>query len=173
MTIQVKPCTIADVQTLQAISRETFDDTFRAMNSPESMDAYLETAYALDKLEKELSNADSFFYFVYLNEELAGYLKLNIGEAQSDEIIDNALEVERIYIRRAHQGAGLGKYLIQLSIDFAREKNKTNMWLGVWEKNEKAIRFYQGMGFVLHGAHPFYMGDEKQTDLIMVKSLAN
>lgn len=73
--------------------------------------------------------------------------------------MDDALEVERIYIRRAYQGQGLGKYLIQKSIDIAKEKNKQNMWLGVWEKNESAIRFYKGLGFVLHGAHSFYMGD--------------
>lgn len=170
MTIQLKPCTLSDVHTLQAISMETFDETFRATNKPENLDAYLEKAFTLEKLEKELANPDSFFYFAYTGEELAGYLKVNINAAQSDEIMDDALEVERIYIRRAYQGQGLGKYLIQKSIDIAKEKNKQNMWLGVWEKNESAIRFYKGLGFVLHGAHSFYMGDEEQTDLIMIKS---
>ncbi|KEO81195.1 GNAT family N-acetyltransferase [Tumebacillus flagellatus] len=172
MTIQLKSCTVADVHALQTISMETFDETFRATNDPESLDAYLEKAFTLEKLEKELANPDSFFYFAYVNEELAGYLKVNINGAQSDKVIDDALEIERIYIRSAYQRHGLGKVLIQKSIDIAREKNKQNMWLGVWEKNEKAIRFYKGMGFVLHGAHSFYMGDEEQTDLIMIKSLA-
>lgn len=173
MTIKLKPCTLSDVHILQTISYETYDDTFRAMNTPENMTAYLEKAFTLEKLEKELSNADSLFFFVYINEELAGYLKVNINEAQSDEIIGDALEVERIYIRRAYQEQGLGKFLIQKSIDIAREKNKKNIWLGVWEKNESAIRFYKGMGFVLHGAHSFYMGDEEQTDFTMIKSLAH
>ncbi|PWK16582.1 GNAT family N-acetyltransferase [Tumebacillus permanentifrigoris] len=173
MTIQLKTCTLSDVHTLQAISTETFDETFRATNVPENVDAYLEKAFTLEKLEKELANTDSFFYFAYVNEELAGYLKVNINAAQSDEIIDDALEIERIYIRRAYHGQGLGKYLIQKSIDIAKEKNKQHMWLGVWEKNERAIRFYVGLGFVLHGAHSFYLGNEEQTDLIMIKPLAN
>lgn len=172
MTIQLKSCSLSDVRTLQAISCETFDETFRATNVPENMDAYMKKAFALEKLEKELSNPDSFFFFAYVNEELAGYLKVNINAAQSDEIMDDALEVERIYVRRASQGQGLGKYLMQKSIDIAKEKNKQGVWLGVWEKNEKAIRFYNGMGFVQHGAHSFCLGDEEQTDLIMIKSLA-
>jgi diamine N-acetyltransferase len=173
MTIQLKSCTLSDVHTLQAISYETFDETFRATNVPENVDAYIEKAFALEKLEKELANTDSFFFFAYVNEELAGYIKVNINGAQSDEIIEDALEVERIYIRRAYQGQGLGKYLIQKSTDIAKENNKRNMWLGVWEKNESAIRFYKALGFVLHGAHSFYLGDEEQTDLIMIKSLAD
>jgi diamine N-acetyltransferase len=173
MTIQLKACTLSDVHTLQAISYDTFDETFRATNASENLDAYMEKAFTLEKLEEELANTDSFFFFAYVNEELAGYLKVNINAAQSDEIMDDALEVERIYIRRAYQGQGLGKYLIQKSIDIAKEKNKQNMWLGVWEKNESAIRFYKGQGFVLHGAHSFYLGDEEQRDLIMIKSLAD
>lgn len=173
MTIQLKLCTLSDVHTLQAVSYETFDDTFRAMNTPENMDAYMKKAYALEKLEKELANEDSYFFFVCVNQEVAGYLKVNLDGAQSDEVISDSLEVERIYVRRAYQGQGLGTYLIQKSIDIAKEKNKKNMWLGVWEKNEKAIRFYQAMGFELYGAHSFFMGDEEQTDLTMIKSLDN
>lgn len=138
---QLIQCTLSDIYTLQAISHETYNGTFQEMNTPENMDAYLKKAFSFEKLETELSNADSFFYFVYADEELAGYLKLNINEAQSDVIIDNSLEVERIYIRHTYQGQGLGKYLIHKSIQVAKEKCKKYIWLGVWEKNVRAIRF--------------------------------
>ncbi|QWU15238.1 Ribosomal protein S18 acetylase RimI [Paenibacillus sophorae] len=171
MTIIMKKCTIEDLRMLQEISYETFNDTFGDLNTPENMKSYLERAFNLEKLEQELSNASSSFFFIYSNEELAGYLKVNVNEAHSDNIAGEALEIERIYINRKFQGQGLGKRLIQKGIEIAKEQNKKQVWLGVWEKNEGAIQFYHGMGFVESGAHSFYMGDEKQTDFIMVKTL--
>ncbi|AHV98695.1 GNAT family N-acetyltransferase [Paenibacillus sabinae] len=171
MTITMKKCTIEDLRMLQEISYETFNDTFGYLNTPENMKSYLERAFNLEKLEQELSNASSSFFFIYSNEELAGYLKVNVNEAQSDNIAGEALEIERIYISRKFQGQGLGKRLIQKGIEIAIEQNKQQVWLGVWEKNEGAIQFYKGMGFAQNGAHSFYMGDEKQTDFIMVKTL--
>lgn len=77
----------------------------------------------------------------------------------------------RIYIKNSFQKHGLGKHLLNKAIEIALERNKKNIWLGVWEKNENAIDFYKKMGFVQTGAHSFYMGDEEQTDLIMAKTL--
>jgi diamine N-acetyltransferase len=113
----------------------------------------------------------SQFYFVYFHNEIAGYLKVNTNDAQSEEMDDDSLEIERIYIKSEFQKLGLGKYLLDKVMEIAIEQNKRIVWLGVWEKNEKAIAFYQKMGFVQTGIHSFYMGDEEQTDLIMSKTL--
>lgn len=78
----------------------------------------------------------------------------------------------RIYIRSPFQRKGLGQYLIHNAMEIAKIHNKTRVWLGVWEKNENALHFYKKLGFVPTGSHPFYMGDEEQTDFIMVKTLA-
>ena len=102
---------------------------------------------------------------------MAGYLKVNISHAQSEEMGNEALEVERIYIKNTYQKHGLGKRLIHKAIEIAMELNKKNIWLGVWEKNVNAIAFYEKMGFVKTGTHSFYMGDEEQTDYIMLKTL--
>ncbi|MDX5476607.1 MAG: GNAT family N-acetyltransferase, partial [Bacillaceae bacterium] len=147
------------------------NDTFKDQNSPENMKAYLEKAFNLIQLEKELSNVSSEFFFVYFNNEIAGYLKVNTNDAQSEEMGDESLEIERIYIKNQFQRHGLGKYMLNQVIDIAREQNKKKIWLGVWEKNENAIAFYKKMGFVQTGAHAFYMGDEEQTDFIMTKIL--
>lgn len=135
------------------------------------MKAYLERAFNLKQLEKELSNISSEFYFIYSNEEIAGYLKVNINDAQSEKMGNDSLEIERIYIRKKLHKQGLGKYLIKKAIEIAIERNKEKIWLGVWEKNESAIAFYKKMGFVQTGAHSFYMGDEEQIDFIMTKTL--
>ncbi|AFQ13105.1 TPA: GNAT family N-acetyltransferase [Bacillus pacificus] len=171
MTINIKKGTLEDLYTLQEISYETFNETFKDQNSPQNMSAYLEKAFNLKQLEKELSNVASQFFFVYFNNEVAGYLKVNTNDAQSEEMGDESLEIERIYIKGEFQKHGLGKYLLNKSIEIAMEHNKKKIWLGVWEKNENAIAFYKKMGFVQTGVHSFYMGDEEQFDFIMIKTL--
>ncbi|MFT0802977.1 GNAT family N-acetyltransferase [Bacillus swezeyi] len=171
MTINIKKCTLEDSRKLQEISYETFNETFKHQNSPENMKAYLERAFNLKQLEKELSNMSSQFFFVYLHHEVAGYLKVNINDAQSEKMRDESLEIERIYIKNKCQKHGLGKYLLNKAEEIALELNKKKIWLGVWEKNENAIAFYKKMGFVQTGTHSFYMGDEEQTDFIMTKTL--
>ncbi|PLT27622.1 GNAT family N-acetyltransferase [Peribacillus deserti] len=171
MTIHVKKCTLKDLYTLQEISYGTFNETFKHQNSPENMNAYLEKAFNLNQVEKELSDSSSAFYFVYVNDELAGYLKVNVGEAQTEEMGGDSLEIERIYIKQKFQRQGLGKHLINKAVEIAREQNKKNIWLGVWEKNENAIAAYTRLGFVQTGAHSFYMGDDQQTDFILTKAL--
>lgn len=171
MTINLKKCTIEDLRKLREISYQTFDETFKDQNSPENMKTYLEQAFNLKQLEKELSNVSSQFFFVYYNDEVAGYLKVNINDAQSEEMGDESLEMERIYIKNKFQRHGLGKYLLDKAMEIVIERNKKKIWLGVWEKNENAIAFYKKMGFVHTGSHAFYMGDEEQIDLIMMKIL--
>ncbi|MFC7319748.1 GNAT family N-acetyltransferase [Halobacillus campisalis] len=171
MNINARRCTMEDTYTLQKIGRETFKDAFADQNFPENMKAYLEEAFNKKQVEKELSNPSSQFFLVSIDGESAGYLKVNSGEAQSEKMGDDALEIERIYIINRFQKHGLGKYLFNKAMDIAVEQNKNKIWLGVWEKNEHAISFYKRLGFVQAGSHSFFMGDEEQTDLIMVKSL--
>ncbi|MFJ7511715.1 GNAT family N-acetyltransferase [Peribacillus simplex] len=171
MTENIKKCTLEDSRKLQEISYETFNETFKHQNSPENMNAYLEKAFNLKQLEKELSNISSQFFFVYFDNEVAGYLKVNTNDAQSEEMGAESLEIERIYIKKKFQKHGLGKYLLNIAMEIAMERNKKKIWLGVWEKNENAISFYKKLGFVQTGAHSFYMGDEEQMDFIMTKTL--
>lgn len=171
MSIEIKKVKHKDLELLREISIETFTDTFAAQNSAENMKNYLERAYNHKQLESELANNFSQFYFVYLDNELAGYLKVNINETQSEKMPEDTMEVERIYIRTNFQRKGLGKYLINKAIEIATTLNKKSIWLGVWEKNNNALTFYKKMGFVQNGAHSFYMGDEEQIDFIMIKTL--
>lgn len=171
MTVEIRACSREDLQKLQEISIETFNDTFKDQNSPDNMRAYLERAFNAKQLEDELSNSCSDIFFVYYNEELAGYLKVNREGAQSEQMSDASLEIERIYIRKKFQKHGLGKYLLNKAMETALEHKKKEVWLGVWEKNDNAIAFYKKRGVVQTGSHSFYMGDEEQIDFIMVKTL--
>ena len=171
MSIHLQKITKNNVQDLQEVSIQTFTETFKDNNSEKSLNDYLNTAYELTKLEKELENPHSEFYFAYFNNELAGYLKININDAKSKKMGENALEVERIYIKKSFKRRAIGLHLIETAEQLAKKYQKNLMWLGVWEYNPKAIAFYETLGFKVIGAHSFFMGEEEQTDLIMSKQL--
>ena len=171
MNILFRSCTADDLELLQAFSRKTYFETFAAANTPENMAAYLDQAFETEKLRSELSNEYSSFFFLYLDGALAGYLKLNEAPAQSELHDSQALEIERIYVAKEFQREGLGKYLMEQAIQTAIQRGKRYVWLGVWEKNEKALHFYQKHGFYRIGEHAFVMGDDRQTDYLMRKDL--
>ncbi|MDN3427095.1 N-acetyltransferase [Microbacterium sp. APC 3898] len=171
MATMLTACTLNEIHELQAISIITFTETFKDQNSPEHLQAYLDKAYDLDKLEKELTTPFSHFYLMYVDQQVAGYLKLNTDAAQTEPMGSDSLEVERIYIKKAFQRHGLGKQLLNKAFEMAAEQDKKRIWLGVWEENANAIAFYRKKGFVQTGSHSFYMGDDEQVDLIMVKTL--
>ncbi|MCI8361119.1 MAG: GNAT family N-acetyltransferase [Clostridiales bacterium] len=167
MDIFCKQCGLEALQPLTELSRKTFQETFGAQNTPADMQAYLDNAFHPDKLRAQLLNQNSSFYLLYTGGVPAGYLKLNRGPAQSDINDEAALEVERIYVARKWQGRGLGRRLMDKAVEIARAEHKTYIWLGVWEKNKKALAFYERQGFIRTGAHTFSVGDSKQTDYIM------
>ena len=171
MNITIKKCTADNLEELILLSKETFYQTFAAQNTAEDMETYLETAFSKDKLYRELCAPNTSFFFLYADESLAGYLKLNEYPSQTDVNDENSLEIERIYVLKDFQGLGLGRYLMEYSINTAADNGKNYVWLGVWEKNEKALKFYKKNGFYRIGEHSFVIGNDVQTDYIMRKDL--
>lgn len=158
---------------LLELGRETYRQTFEAGNPPEVLEAYLADAFTEENMRAELANPESEFYFIYdeVEERPIAYLKVNVGDAQSEDYGDEMLEVERIYVLIEAKGRGYGTLLMQAAEAIARDKGKRRMWLGVWEHNQDAIRFYEKFGFQRVGQHIFVMGDDPQTDYIMEKVL--
>ncbi|MCW9705454.1 GNAT family N-acetyltransferase [Fodinibius salsisoli] len=171
MDLDFKTCTLSDVELLSEVAKETFHETFADTNSSETMNAYLESSFNKEQLKKEIRNHNSLFLFLYSNGELAGYLKVNEKDAQTEFQEKDGLEIERIYLRKEFQGQGLGSSLLEKAISIATDRNKKYVWLGVWEHNEKAISFYEHKGFAKTGSHTFLMGEEQQIDYIMRKEL--
>ncbi|MGB7461085.1 MAG: GNAT family N-acetyltransferase [Carnobacterium jeotgali] len=167
--MELKECTLEDLKVLQNISIELFTDTFKYQNTEEDLENYLEKAYNSTQLKQELTNDNSTFFFLLDNEEIVGYLKLNIGDAQTEDIAENAVEIERIYILSNLKRKGYGTFLIENAEQFAKQKNKKVIWLGVWEKNFSALSFYKKNGFIQISSHSFFMGEDEQIDLIMTK----
>ena len=171
MNILIRPASPFDLAALQAIGRKTFVETFAESNSEENLAAYLEEGFSEDKLVGELRNENSQFYFALETDKVIGYLKVNFGDAQSEKQDPNALEIERIYVLQQYQGKQVGALLYEQALAIAKERKAPYMWLGVWEENPRAIRFYQKQGFVEFGEHIFQLGDDAQRDVLMKKSL--
>lgn len=170
--IILKKCTEEDADILRSLLAETFSDTFASMNTPEDMELYLNQAFARDRILEELRNQDSAFYLLYQDDRPAGCLKLNEAAAQTENGDPHSLEIERIYVAKEFQGTGLGSRLMDEAVRLAAEQKKEYIWLGVWEKNERAIRFYERKGFYRTGSHTFTVGNDEQTDYIMRKDLS-
>ncbi len=169
LTVQKVEITDADI--LLAFSKETFYEFFAKWNDPANMDAYATVAFTSQKIYDELSNPNSEFYFALLNDEVAGYLKLNFNEVQTEFKDKDALEIERIYVSGKHHGKHIGKQLLDFATDIASSKQFSYVWLGVWEHNENAIGFYEHYGFEAFSSHEFMLGDDRQTDLLMKKEI--
>ncbi|OYQ67692.1 GNAT family N-acetyltransferase [Aerococcus sp. 1KP-2016] len=165
---------LEDLDALRAISIETFTDTFGSYNTPEDLAVYLETNYDQAKLSNELTNENSAFYFVKnsATAEIVAYLKLNWEDAQTEVFDEATLEIERIYVRPTFKRRGIGQLLMTHAIETAKSKGLTHVWLGVWEKNANAMKFYQKNGFKRRGEHVFMVGDDRQVDYILMKEIA-
>jgi len=169
--ITIGKATAADLTTLQAIGRETFFETFAESNTEADMAQYLEHNFSLDALGSELANPDSEFFIAWLEGTAIGYLKVNRGTAQTEMQDDTTLEIERIYIKREYHGRQAGQILYEKALEVAMDYGKQAIWLGVWEHNPRAIKFYEKNGFKAFGKHIFKMGNDEQTDIIMKKLL--
>lgn len=98
MSIKEISNSVEDIEALQAIAKQTFTETFGSQNTAEDLAKFLSEEYAFDKLKAEVENPESFYYFCYFEDELAGYLKLNVGAAQTEPDYPEALEIQRIYV---------------------------------------------------------------------------
>lgn len=158
---------IADLQTVRQISKETFFETFAEANTEADMNKYLTENFSETKVAAELSNPESQFFIAWLSGNFVGYMKLNTGQAQTELKDLTSLEIERIYVKSAFHGQKVGQLLYDRALETAREEQKAFIWLGVWEENLKAIRFYEKNGFVAFNKHIFKFGDDEQVDVMM------
>lgn len=131
------------------------------------MKKYLEEGFANERLTSELNDPNSEFYFALSNQDVVGYLKLNVGSSQTEIQDDKALEIERIYVIKEYHGKKVGQLLYEKALQVAKEKTVDYVWLGVWEENHRAVSFYKKNGFVAFDKHIFKLGNDEQIDIMM------
>ncbi len=172
-TVILHKASLSDLEELQKISRQTFHETFADDNTEDNMQKYLSEGFSIGKLTTEITNPNSEFYLATSNNKTIGYLKINSGQSQTELKDSKAIEVERIYVLKEFHGKNVGQLLYNKALEIAHQKNVDYIWLGVWEKNPRAIRFYKKNGFMEFDKHVFILGEDEQTDILMKLEINN
>jgi ribosomal protein S18 acetylase RimI-like enzyme len=160
-----------DLRAVAELSVSSFTAAFAAVNTPENMAFYLQQAFAPEVIAAEFSNPNNCFILAEYGDEFAGYAKLRSDSKEPCISATRAIELERLYTATALIGRGVGAQLLQEVIRIARQEHYESLWLGVWEHNTAAIRFYQRQGLSDVGSHAFMLGEDRQVDRIMELSL--
>lgn len=171
MHVTVREATIDDAALIADMSRETFYETFAADNSKEDMNKFMTEQFTREALIEEVGSPGNIFLLAYADDEPAGYARLR---EKSDKLFNYrpTLEVARIYAATKLIGKGIGRQLMEASIAYAKRLKKEIIWLGVWEKNIRAIAFYEKFGFEKFAEHDFVLGNDIQKDWLMKKDLS-
>ena len=165
--MNIRYATIADAKMLSELGAKTFRETFAGDNTPEDMDAYLKASFSPEIQLRELSEADVIFLVVESKGKPIGYAQLVTSSKDQSIKRFRPLEVRRIYASQEYLGKGVGKELMKATIEEARRRGCDCVWLGVWEKNQRAIDFYKKWGFRVVGSHTFALGGDQQNDFVM------
>lgn len=171
MHITIRPGAPGDADALAEIAARTFRDTFSANTHPDDMAVYVAEAYGPVQQGRELANPDTSTLLVHAGDQLAGYAQLRRGTPPACVTGDAPIELWRFYTSREWHGRGIAQQLMDAVEAEARRTNAVTLWLGVWERNERAKAFYRKCGFADVGSHIFLVGSDPQTDRIMTKSM--
>lgn len=166
-SIKIIECQLQHLEALENLCKTTFRQTYEKFNQADNFARYMEEAFSQQQLKVELGNSASQFFLAQRGKEFIGYLKTNLAPAQTDVQDPKSLEIERIYVLKDYQGKNIGKLLADQAMEVARQRNLEYIWLGVWEKNPKAIRFYEKQGYKKFGTHTFLLGNDPQMDYLM------
>lgn len=174
--ISIRPAQSSDRDLLVALGRETFFDTFVGTCSEADMDLFLRESFAPEKLERELAQVGSYFYLVFDAEgDAIGYARLYADPDAPDvlpaEYRSTGLELVRFYFRPKAFGSGAAQLLMEHCCQEARRLGYARMYLGVWEKNFRAQRFYEKSGFRKLAEKVFMVGNDAQTDWFFGREL--
>lgn len=169
--LQIRQCGHADVEALRTIGERTFRETFGALNSEDDMERYISGTFSAERLEDEVGNKNSIFFLLEQDGLPAAYMKVNFDAAQTEKGFSNSIEIQRIYVLDGLKGKGIGRLLVQKAVELGRSMKLDFVWLGVWEENIDAQRFYEKIGFKITGEHIFQLGKARQKDYLMTLEL--
>lgn len=173
--LKIRKANQEDAKLLTELAYKTYWDTFHAHpdNDPEDFADYMQKAFNSEQIRSEFADENAIFLVAEIENEMVGYAKLDLFATEVPIQAEKPIELNRIYSRHDFIGKGIGQKLLNESLKIAKELNCDVIWLGVWEKNPRAIRFYEKNGFYKVGSHIFQMGSDEQTDFLMLKELKN
>jgi diamine N-acetyltransferase len=171
MHITIRRATTADAAMLAMHGARMFAETFAADNRPEDMTAYLALSFGPAIQAREIADPAKTFLVAESAEAVVGYAVVSESERPPMVHEPSAVELVRFYIDAPFHGTGAARVLMRAVDDEARRRGARAVWLDVWERNPRAIRFYEKCGFRDVGAQRFLLGDDVQRDRVMLREL--
>ena len=176
MPATIRPAAPADAARLAEFAAEAFRDTFGKDNTPADMDRYVAESFGPDRQSAEIADPDAIVLLAELAGEkgppqLAGYAHLAFGETPAAVTGPGLMELKRFYVGRRWHGRGVAQALMEAARGAAAARGAGTLWLGVWERNPRAVAFYAKHGFVRVGEQEFVLGEDRQTDWLLARTL--
>ncbi len=163
----LRPAVVSDATALAAFAENSFREAFGPDNRPQDMDQYCRKAFGPDVQRRELLDSEVKTVLALSVDTIVGYGQVRLRSNTKCIASDDAAEIQRLYVDSAWQGKQLAPGLLQALIKAASRSGAECIWLGVWERNARAIRFYEKMGFTPVGEHTFTLGSDVQRDLVL------
>ena len=171
--ILIRSAMLKDAKPLTDLSYTTFWDAFahHPKNAPDDLAYYMRQAFNLEQIIEELNDPKAIFLIAEIENEFAGYAKLVLDNIEPGITAQKPIELNRLYSQQKFLGQGIGQTLMDACFELAKVQGFDTIWLGVWEFNPRAQRFYEKNGFRFVGKHTFVLGSDPQTDLLMQRPL--
>lgn len=166
--INIRRGVASDAAMLAVFAARTFSDTFAADNRLEDLQSHLAASYGVAQQTKELVDPNVITLLAISRGVLVAYAQIRRKLPPACVTQDQAAELHRFYVDRQAHGSGIARVLMSEVHRAAHELGGRHVWLGVWERNARAIAFYKKTGFVDVGSHDFYVGSDRQTDRVLV-----
>jgi ribosomal protein S18 acetylase RimI-like enzyme len=167
----IRFATAEDAELIADLSRKTFYETFGSVNTKENMEKFMNEQFTREKLIKEVTEPGNTFLLAFDGEVPVGYVRMREGKKFPEFEDKDSIEIARIYAVNTYIGTGVGQQMMRQCIFIAKELKKEILWLGVWEKNSRAIAFYTKWEFEKFAEHDFLLGDDLQKDWLLMKKL--
>ena len=171
MSVTVRPAGPADAAWLAALAERTFRETYTVHNTPENMERYVAGHFGQAIQAAELQNPAMTIIVAEVDGRPAGYAQLLRSAPPPAVTTPAPLEVLRFYVDRPWHGQGVAQALMAATVEAARTAGARTLWLGVWERNERAIAFYRKSGFAEVGTQTFVLGTDHQRDFVLAHPL--
>ena len=166
--VTVRSASPSDALVLSDLAAGTFTETFGADNAADDLAAHVEASYGVALQSAELADPDVRTLLAYVGQELAGFAQVRRKAVPACVTVERPVELHRFYVVRAFHGRGVAAPLMDAARAAAQDLGGLHLWLGVWERNPRAVAFYAKSGFARVGSHHFMVGRDRQTDWVFV-----
>jgi GNAT superfamily N-acetyltransferase len=171
LSVTIRSAGVADAAALAAFAERTFRETYTAYNTRENMERYVADHFGLARQEAELRDPLTITLVAEEDGRPVGYTQLLRRAGPAAVTGARPVEMLRFYVDRPWHGKGVARTLMEAAVSAARSAGADTLWLGVWERNPRAIAFYLKSGFEDVGTQVFVLGADHQRDRVLARRL--